>query len=304
VDNELEVIRHQMEAKRASLADKLDTLENDVLGTVHAATSAATGVVQEVKATVETVVEDVKSAAGSVAEGVQGTVESVKETLDFRGHIRKHPWLAMGGAFAAGFAGAFLLGGSRPRSRTSRWARSSWDALSSHGETATSRPEPARSDFRPEPERAAAREAPSAGESSLSVIGEAGMEALHKVKGLAVGALMGVLGEVVTRSLPEALKSETSNVLRDLTTRLGGKVLDTGSLMDSLSDIWKGAEHEHGDTPEMGRTMGSAQRPDQGSLGEPDRQRAEAGRGGLRANDRPAERANGKEQGGARANDW
>jgi len=272
VDNELEVIRHQMEAKRASLAEKLDLVEHEVLEKVHEATSAATDVVQEVKSTVETVVDDVKSAAGSVTEGVQETVESVKETLDFRGHIRNHPWLAVSGSFAAGFAGAFLFGPSRPRSRTSRWAHSSWDSLSSHGEAPTSRPEPARSDYQPQPERAPEPESSSTGDSTLSFLGEAGTEALHKLKGMAVGALMGVLGEVVVRSLPEALKPETSNIFRDLTTRLGGKTLDTGSLMDNLSELFQHGGGEHGDGRERERSAAS--------------------------------RGNGMEQGGARANDW
>jgi hypothetical protein len=291
VDNELEVIRHQMEAKRASLADKLDALENQVLGTVHETTAEVSNIVQDVKSTVETVVGDVKSAADSVSEGVAQTVETVKETIDIRPHIRKHPWLAMGGAVAAGFAGAWMLGRARPRSRTSRWAYSPWASLSSHGEAFTSRPEPPGAAERPPPERAPERESTS--ESALSFLGEAGKEVLNKVKGMAIGTLMGVLGEVVTRSLPQGLKSDAAGVVRDLTTRLGGKVLDVHEIVDSFTG--RGEDHEYGDTSEMGRPMGSTQRPGQEPLGQPDRQRTETGRGGLRADARPAQRANGKE---------
>jgi len=262
VDNELEVIRHQMEAKRASLANKLDALENQVLETVHETTSEVSNIVQEVKSTVDTVVGDVKSVADSVTEGVAETVESVKETLDIRGHIREHPWLAMGGGFALGFAGGWMMGPSRSRSWTSRWADSDWDSLSSYGQ-------PSRAAEQPEPERAPQKETSS--ESTLSFLGEAGSEVLNKVKGMAIGTLMGVLGEMVMRAMPEALKADTSNIVRDLTTRLGGKVIDVGEIVDSFTGHEKGESHGHCNTSEMGRPMGSAQRADQEPLGQPDR---------------------------------
>jgi len=114
VDNELEVIRLQMEEKRVSLADKLDAVENLVRGTVEEATAEVTNIVQEVKSTVGTVTDEVKSTVSSVKEGVQETVASVKETLDLRDHIRRNPWLALGSAVAVGFGGAWLLGPGRP----------------------------------------------------------------------------------------------------------------------------------------------------------------------------------------------
>ena len=105
MDNELEVIRHQMEEKRASLADKLDALENQVIGKVQDTTAEVTNIVHEVKESVTEVVQGVKSTVDSVTEGVQDTVESVKDTFDFREHIRRNPWLGGRGAVAAGFAG-------------------------------------------------------------------------------------------------------------------------------------------------------------------------------------------------------
>jgi len=102
VDNELEVIHHQMEDTRSSLADKLDTLENEILGTVHNATAA-----------VAHTVEDVKSAVSSVTETLQETVENVKETLNVSEQVRHHPWGMLGGAAVAGFLGGWLIGSSR-----------------------------------------------------------------------------------------------------------------------------------------------------------------------------------------------
>ena len=92
MDNELEVIRHQMEEKRASLAEKLDALESQVLETVHEATSEVSHIVQEVKSTVDSVTEGVQETVVTVketlTEGVQETVETVKQTLNLNDHIR------------------------------------------------------------------------------------------------------------------------------------------------------------------------------------------------------------------------
>jgi len=87
VDDELEVIRSQMEETRASLAEKLDALENKVIGGV----------------------EDTASAVTATVETVQETVKNVKETLNVRKHVRERPWTMMGGAFGLGFIGGLLL---------------------------------------------------------------------------------------------------------------------------------------------------------------------------------------------------
>jgi len=95
VDNELEVIRHQMEETRSSLADKLEALETEFRDTVEGATSAVAN-------TVET---------------VQETVSTVKETLDIRKHVERHPWAMFGAAIALGYVGSYLLTPRRKRDR-------------------------------------------------------------------------------------------------------------------------------------------------------------------------------------------
>ena len=69
---------------------------------------------------------------------------------------------------------------------------------------------------------------------ALSAIEEAGVEALTKVRELAVGALMGVLGQMVANALPPVLKDEASKLVKDLTTKLGGKVIDVGGMLEGL----------------------------------------------------------------------
>src|SRR5713226_6434711 len=93
MDNEPEeVIKQQMLETRASLAEKLETLEQQVVGTVHSATSAVTDTVESVK------------------DAVQHTVEAVKDTFDLSHHVREHPWLMVGGSVTVGFAAGCLTG--------------------------------------------------------------------------------------------------------------------------------------------------------------------------------------------------
>jgi len=258
VDNELEVIRHQMEEKRLSLADKLDALENQVIGTVQETTQEVTNIVREVKEGVTDVVHDVKSSFDSVTEGVQETVASVKETLDFREHIRQHPWLSLGGAVAAGFAGAYLL---RPSSRTER----TWSAPPYPMRAAGTMPSSLSDLAAPQPEPAKQQEE-STTDHVLSVLGETGTKALTKVKELAIGSLMGVLGQVVVNALPATFKSEASNLLNDLTTKLGGRRIDFSKGKET-----EGGGNDDRNQPEMGRPVGSAQRSDQEPVGQCDR---------------------------------
>jgi len=273
VDNELEVIRHQMEEKRASLADKLDALEGRVMETVQGATAEVSHVVEEVKTTVASVTEGVKETVDSVTTGVQETVDSVKESLDFRDTIRRHPWTAVGGAFAVGCLGAYLLGPSSRRTAARETARP---------ETSSPPPTPVRA-------------SPPETEAEPSALMEVGKAAMTGLQGLAVGALMGVIREVAVNALPASLKGEVSGLLNEMTTKLGGKTLGDLGVTQNGTEANKGETHDDGSEAEMGRTMGSAQRQDQEPVGQSDRRRADTGRRGLRANDRSAQRANGKE---------
>jgi len=175
-----------MEDTRSSLADKLDTLENEILGTVHQATAA-----------VANTVEDVKSAVGSVSETMHETVENVKETLNLREQVRRHPWGMLGGAAAAGFFGGWLLGPSRRETQTTA-ATESWREP----------PVPARE-----------KPAESAGESSSL------LAPLLSLKGVALGGLMGMVRDMISGVVPENMKDEVANALDEFTTQLGGKPL-------------------------------------------------------------------------------
>jgi phosphate uptake regulator len=74
MDDSPEVIRLQMEETRASLSEKLETLEQQVVGTVQDARAAVTDTVETVK------------------EAVHETVETVKDTFDIGAQMQRHPW--------------------------------------------------------------------------------------------------------------------------------------------------------------------------------------------------------------------
>jgi ElaB/YqjD/DUF883 family membrane-anchored ribosome-binding protein len=201
VDNELEVIRHQMEEKRASLAEKLGALEDEVLDTVHQAKAAVTDTVHNVTEAVDT-----------VKEKVEQTVESVKERLDFRDAIRQHPWTAVGVSFAAGFAGGMFLETPSSPQGSSRAAY------------------PQTTSYSPESSRPPGNGATTSSSALTSSLGPAGAELLQSIKGMAIGTLFGVLNEVVGNVTPTSMKADLHGMFENLNARLGGtKLYDFGT---------------------------------------------------------------------------
>src|SRR6478672_836790 len=95
-----------MTETRDSLTEKVAALENQVVGTVQTAADTLTGTVESVKSLISTapsaVSDSVKQAAAAVSE-------SVKNTLDIRGHVREHPWAAVGVSALAGCITGWLV---------------------------------------------------------------------------------------------------------------------------------------------------------------------------------------------------
>jgi len=107
VDNESpELIERQMEQTRESLTEKVSLLEQQVVGTIHSATSAVHETVQSVKSAVQDTVEAVSSGVKDSVDTLSG---GVKEALDVQKHVREHPWAMVGGASALGFIVGVML---------------------------------------------------------------------------------------------------------------------------------------------------------------------------------------------------
>ena len=56
---------------------------------------------------------------------------------------------------------------------------------------------------------------------------------IHRLKGLAIGTLMGVLRDLVTEPLPETLRPQVNELVDSVTTKLGGERVQ-GAMLDQL----------------------------------------------------------------------
>lgn len=105
-DKTPEQIQDEMAQTRASLTEKVATLEDQVLGTAKTAAATLTDTVEAVKSLVEKAPDMAKRAASAVTETVKGA-------LDISGHVRSNPWAAVGVSAGAGFLTGLLV--FRPR---------------------------------------------------------------------------------------------------------------------------------------------------------------------------------------------
>jgi len=200
--NDPEVIRQQMEQTRTALTEKLETLENQVVETVQETTSA-------VSETVESVKEAVQETVCTVKESVSDAVDTVKHTFDLPLQVERHPWVMFGGSVAVGYLAGTLLPSMGPR-------RIDWDAMSQPPEPQGFRPveEPARPNGR------------SSQPSWLGSVTQTFGGEIDKLKGLAIGTLLGVARDFLVQSVPEHLGDQVKELMDNFTTKLGGERIE------------------------------------------------------------------------------
>jgi len=290
MDREQEVIHRQMEETRSDLTNKLAALENQVGGTVQAATNAVetakeavTGTVdavadtvESVKETVESVTEKLQDTVTDVTDSVQQAVEVCKESVEetfkcvaesfnLKLQCERHPWAVFGGAVGVGLIGGWLLGGPSRSSQSTQRRRtgstpSSPTATEFRSETASAQPERSQNT------------GPSGGSSFVGSIGGWLSEQLGGLKGLAVGATMSLVRDLVGQALPENLKERVTEEMDKLTKSLGGEPIK-GSLLpqdnNEESEQTKDNGHEqqyHTDPRGLGRSETTAGRAGQPAM--------------------------------------
>ncbi|MFO0929934.1 MAG: hypothetical protein U0736_23415 [Gemmataceae bacterium] len=215
MDYEPEMIKQQMSETRSSLSEKLETLEQKVTDTIKETT-------ESVNETVENVTSSVGETVDLMKETVGETVDKVKETFNLSGHIERYPWLAIGGAVAAGYALGMLVfpGGKESASSTSSASdtREGWLPSSAHAYDAP---------------LAHAYESPPPRESGsmlgrLSSLAESAglMPVVDQLKGFAIGAAATYAEKLIADALPDQFKDSVSELMTSVTHQLGGKVLD------------------------------------------------------------------------------
>jgi len=232
-ERELEVIREEMEETRASLANKLEVLETQVRDTVQSATDTVASAVDGAKE----VVSSVSEGAKQVVETVSETVENVKESLSISRYVERYPWASVGVAAAAGFVAAQLI----PTSRST--AGDSSEALppASSGSYTPS----AASSYQPSTTAPPHHEESSAW--SGAVKGALGT-AVGTVEGLAVGTLMSAIKDLVVRGLPQQWQGELTRLVDQVTTQLGGKVMQ-GNPLQELLESFSPRDTQHNGSP-------------------------------------------------------
>jgi len=182
---EADVIRKRIEETRAALQAKLAALEQQVRGTVG----------------------DVAARVQTTRAAVEQTAATVRRSFDLHFQMNERPWAVLGGSFVLGtVVGLALASGTRPRrSRISR------------GEA------PLRGEE--DEARSVEAMASSGGTSLFSRLAEPLRPEMDKVRGLAVGVVMGAIRDVLKDAIPPNLAPHVEDILNDVTTKMGGTLL-------------------------------------------------------------------------------
>lgn len=209
-----ELIRQQMARTRDSLRQKLDALEDRTLGVVKETTEAVQSVAETVEGTVE-----------NATRAVKKTVKKSARMLDIGRHVDRHPWAAMSGAVATGFALGMLLARSRGRDGDAHWQR---EEFAARGYQPGPQPMPATQ------ERTAPQEETTSSQPGLlSGLTEMLAPSIDSLKHLAIGAAVGVVRDMATKSVPGDWSQELDKWFNNLTEQLGGSPVDFSTTDDS-----------------------------------------------------------------------
>jgi len=220
-----------MEETRSALADKLEALENQVVKTVQDATSAVTDTVENVKDAVQETVDTVKGTVQDTVDTVKGsvneTVESVKETFDLERQMDRRPWLIVGGSIAAGFVAGRIVHGLEARRPPVYHPPAFTPPVTQNGPAFTGRSAADPSDrYQPAAaaEPARAPEPPRPQEPGLldSLVTSLQPE-MNRLKGLALGALGGLIRDLVVQQVPDPLRPRVKDLMNDITRKIGGE---------------------------------------------------------------------------------
>jgi ElaB/YqjD/DUF883 family membrane-anchored ribosome-binding protein len=196
MENQPALIRQEMQQTRTALTEKLETLEQQVLGTAQSATAA----VQE---TVATVKDAVQGTVHSVKDSIDDTVGTVKETFDLEQQVQRHPWVMLGSAVGVGFlSGRLLQSLAPPPLRAVQGLAPAAQRIAAPPESKRPAAETARPTLlaRFEPE-------------------------IDKLRGLAISAVFNVVKDVVKPHVPRSVEPQLVEILDSVMRKLGGEPL-------------------------------------------------------------------------------
>jgi ElaB/YqjD/DUF883 family membrane-anchored ribosome-binding protein len=265
IENEPEAIRQQMDETRSALNDKIATLEQQVVDTVQGASAGVMETVEVLKDAVHDTVQNVRDSVGE-------TVDNVRDTFSLEKQMENRPWAVLAISVGLGFAAGYLVTPPRRASRRAHgpegfsFARpQTHDAFAGYEPLAAAQPstssngagrssQETRSE--PTPAAPAATSAPAApsGPGILDNLTHAFEGEISVLKGLAVGALGGMVRDIVVPQIPEAFKEKVQEIIDGVTTKLGGEPV-RGPIFGE--EKHEGHEEHEGHPEPFGSRMGS-----------------------------------------------
>jgi ElaB/YqjD/DUF883 family membrane-anchored ribosome-binding protein len=243
-----EVIRRRMLENRTALTEKLEALEQQVLGVASSVTNTVESVTEGVQETVDAVKDTVQETVDSVKDTFDETVDTVKDTFNLSRQVERHPWLVLGGAVGVGLLLSALL-----RRRTV-------ETVTRTAGNVARRLRGGRS----APRTPAAEGAPGNGASKPAEPGVADQvlgtfkEGLGRVKDMALSTLLGTLQRVLTRELPQAVESQVKTFVDDTVTKIKDAVTHPTAARTQEEGLRQEERQEPRFHPETGRPMGQA----------------------------------------------
>lgn len=201
-----EAIRQQIDETRSSITEKLEALEDQVVGGVQNARDTVEETLQTARDTVEETIETVKSS-------MRDTMRSVKRTFDVKHQVESHPWPMMGVSFLAGVAGAALYDRLRSQPREEHYTADR--SREFRARYAAPSPEPAAPNGPGWKDRF--------------------REEIDKAQGVAVGYLMALARDWAKQNFPD-LGPQIDDFMHGATEKLGGAPIERSVLHDSYDE--------------------------------------------------------------------
>lgn len=215
-------IEREMFQTRDSITEKVAALENQVLGTIHTATST-------VSDTVEAVKQAVTTAPSAVRESVKQAIGAVKETVgsfSVSGCIRDNPTAALGTSTLGGFLLGYLLPGDERNLFRRPIMAQGHDAPAPYGHAGTAHDEQERTAHR------AVTPTPSREPEQPGFFGQLWEKLGGEFRGLAEQALstaVASLKQSISTRVPQAVDTAVGRVTEQVvggtesTCRVGGQ---------------------------------------------------------------------------------
>jgi len=197
MENE-ELIRQNMERTRESITEKLDALEDRIVGSVEQASTAVTN-----------------------------TAASVKDAMDINTQIDRHPWLIFGGAMAAGLLAGHLLLSRRPTALP-RIAESR--PVPAPAPPTTPTPPQARNPTPMSAQESVQSAPPAPTQETPGRLYSMLEPEIIKAKELAIGVTLGIVREALIAEMPPQLAASAGDIINNVTQKLGGRPLANSEL--------------------------------------------------------------------------